>query len=52
MDTHLLKGICYSSLSLKYTPVYVHILIKYAFFGKKFRVQDLLSEHVMNRHLA
>ncbi len=27
-------------------------LFKYAFFGKKFRVQDLLVEHVMNRDLA
>jgi hypothetical protein len=26
--------------------------LKYAFFGKKFRVQDLLIEDVMNRHLA
>jgi hypothetical protein len=25
---------------------------KYAFFGKKIRVQDLLVEHIMNRHLA
>ncbi len=25
---------------------------KYAFFGKKFRVQDLLVEPVINHHLA
>jgi hypothetical protein len=41
-----------SSLPLKYALVQVRILIKYAFFGKRFRVQDLLVEHVMNRHLA
>jgi hypothetical protein len=37
----------YSSLPLKYAPVYVRILVKYTFFGKKFRVQDLLVEHVI-----
>jgi hypothetical protein len=26
--------------------------VKYAFLGKKFRVQDLLVEHVVNRHLV
>ena len=25
---------------------------KYAFFGKKLRVQDLLVEYVVNRHLV
>jgi hypothetical protein len=42
----------YSSLPLKCAPVYICIPVKYAFFGKKFMVQDLLVEHVMNRHLA
>ena len=37
---------------VKYTPDWVRILVKYAFFGKKIRVQDLLVEHVMNRRLA
>ena len=27
-------------------------LLKYAFFGKKNRVQDLLVEHVVNRHVV
>ena len=42
----------YSNLPLKYAPVYVRILVKYATSGKKFRVQDLLVEHVVNHHLA
>jgi hypothetical protein len=42
----------YNSLPFKYAPVSVCILVKYAFFGKKIRVQDLLVEHVMNRHLV
>ncbi len=40
-----LSLICYSSLPLKYAPVEVRIPVKYAFFGKKFKVQDLLVEH-------
>jgi hypothetical protein len=31
---------------------YISLPLKYAFFGKKFKVQDLLVEHVMNHHLA
>jgi hypothetical protein len=45
-----LLSVC--SLPLNYALVQVRILVKYAFFGKKIRVQDLLVEHVMNHHLA
>jgi hypothetical protein len=46
------KGLDYINLSLKYAPVYERIHVKYAIFGKEFRVQDLLVEHVVNRHLV
>ena len=42
----------YSNLLLKYAPVQVCIPVKYAFFGKKIIVQDLLVEHVVNRYLV
>ena len=42
----------YSNFPLKYAPVQVRITVKYAFFGKKIRVQDLLVEHVVNCHLV
>ncbi len=37
---------------LSYSLKYSNLPFKYANFGKKFRVQDLLVEHVMNHHLA
>jgi hypothetical protein len=41
-----------SFLHVQLPPAQVHIPVKYALFGNKIRVQDLLVEHVVNRHLA
>jgi len=53
------KKVCSELIKLPFLKVGYHTVIsrlsthlfKYAFFGKKFKVQNLLVEHVINCHL-